>query len=169
MSDRDLNDVLDEIDRGLAGPAWARIRADDRAEWLGHFVGGIALAVGLRPIEHLDSGVRLDDGGVFSAKVVVFTDSTIVFADAGGASTAPYDVTTLVVARPRAGLTQLTISDANSAYRRDVLDPWPGDFTVTAEWSYGARVTFPLSPIETDEHRLRFNRLYAALIDSLGE
>lgn len=169
MAERDLNEVLTEISGQLSSPAWARIRSDDRAEWLGHFVSGIALAVGLRPIEHLDSGVRLDDGGVFSAKVVVFTDRTIVFADAAGPSGNPYDVTTLVVARPRAGLAQLTISDANSAYPRDVFDPWPGDFTVTAEWSYGAKVTFPLSPIESDDHRLRFTRLYASLIEALGE
>ena len=169
MGDRDLKEVLAEIDGQLSSPAWTRIRNDDRAEWLGHFVRGIALAVGLRPIEHLDSGVRIDDGGIFSAKVVVFTDRTVVFADAAGASINPYDVKTLVVARPRHGLSQLTISDANSAYKRDVFDPWPGDFTVTAEWSYGAKVTFPLSPIESDDHRLRFTRLYASLIEALGE
>lgn len=169
MVSRDLSEVLEEVGRSLSGPAWMRIRSDDRAEWFGHFVSGIALAVGLRPIEHLDSGVRLDDAGVFSAKVVVFTDRTIVFADAAGRSTDPYDVETVVVARPRAGLAQVTIADANSAFRRDVFDPWPGDFTVTAEWSYGAKVTFPLSPLETDEHRARFSALYAALIDALGE
>ncbi len=169
MTDRDLNEVLDEIDRGLSGPAWTRLRRDDRAEWFGHFVSGIALAVGLRPIEHQDSGVRIDDAGVFSAKVIVFTDKTIVFADAVGRSADPYDVETLVVARPRAGLAQLTVSDANSAFRRDLFDPWPGDFTITAEWSYGAKVTFPLSPIETDERRARFSALYAALIDALGD
>ena len=169
MAGRDLNEVLEEVGRRLSGPAWTRIRSDDRAEWFGHFVSGIALAVGLRPIEHLDSGVRIDDAGVFSGKVVVFTDKTIVFADAAGRSAEPYDVETVVVARPRAGLAQLTISDANSAFRRDLFDPWPGDFTVTAEWSYGTKVTFPLSPIETEDHRARFSALYAALIDALGE
>ncbi|MFE4470715.1 hypothetical protein ACFRFH_18040 [Leifsonia sp. NPDC056824] len=169
MAERDLTEVLDEVGRSLEGPAWMQLRSDDRAEWFGHFVSGIALAVGLRPIEHLDSGVRVDDAGVFSAKVVVFTDKTIVFADATGRSADPYDVATVVVARPRAGLSQLTISDANSAFRRDLFDPWPGDFRVSAEWSYGAKVTFPLSPIETDDHRARFSALYAALIDALGE
>ncbi|MBO1738609.1 hypothetical protein [Leifsonia sp. TF02-11] len=169
MADRDLTEVLDEVARALSGPAWERLRRDDRAEWFGHFVSGIALAVGLRPIEHQDSGIRLDDGGVFSAKVVVFTDKTIVFADAVGRSSDPYDVETLVVARPRAGLAQLTVSDANSAFRRDLFDPWPGDFTITAEWTYGAKVTFPLSPIETADHRARFSALYAALIDALGD
>jgi hypothetical protein len=169
MADRSLDEVLEEVGRGLSGSAWMRIRSDDRAEWFGHFVTGIALAVGLRPIDHLDSGVRIDDAGVFSAKVVVFTDKTIVFADAVGRSADPYDVETLVVARPRAGLVQLTVSDANSAFRRDLFDPWPGDFKVTAEWSYGAKVTFPLSPIETADHRARFSALYAALIDALGE
>lgn len=169
MPDRELDEVLEQVGRGLSGPAWLRIRSDDRAEWFGHFVTGIALAVGLRPIDHLDSGVRIDDAGVFSAKVVVFTDKTIVFADAVGRSADPYDVETLVVARPRAGLAQLTVSDANSAFRRDLFDPWPGDFKVTAEWSYGAKVTFPLSPIETDDHRARFSALYAALIDALGD
>ncbi|QNE33980.1 hypothetical protein [Leifsonia shinshuensis] len=169
MADRNLNEVLEEVGGRLTGPSWMRVRSDDRAEWFGHFVSGIALAVGLRPIEHLDSGVRIDGAGVFSAKVVVFTDKTIVFADAAGRSTEPYDVETVVVARPRAGLAQLTISDANSAFRRDLFDPWPGDFTVTAEWSYGTKVTFPLSPIETDDHRARFSALYAALIDALGD
>ncbi len=169
MADRDLTEVLDEVARALSGPAWERLRRDDRAEWFGHFVSGIALAVGLRPIEHQDSGIRLDDGGVFSTKVVVFTDKTIVFADAVGRSSDPYDVETLVVARPRAGLAQLTVSDANSAFRRDLFDPWPGDFTITAEWTYGAKVTFPLSPIETADHRARFSALYAALIDALGD
>ena len=169
MGERDLGEVLAEITARLSGVAWERLRSDDRADWLGHFLSGIALAVGLRPIDHLDSGVRIDDGGIFTAKVVVFTDRTIVFADATGVSRGPYDVKTLIVARPRAGLAQLTIADANSAYRRDVFDPWPGDFTVTAEWDYGAKVTFPLSPIESDDHRLRFTRLYAALIEALGE
>lgn len=169
MSARDLETVVAEIDRGLRGSAWARVREDERAVWFGRFVSAIALAVGLRPVEHLDSVVRFDDEGLFAANVIVFTDKTVVFADAAGATGAPDDVKSLVIARPRSGLTQLTIAGGATGVGRDPGDPWPGDFTVTAKWDNGAKVTFPLSPLELDEQRRRFMALYAALSAALGE
>jgi hypothetical protein len=145
------------------------VRSDENASWFGHFVSAIVLAVGLRPIEHMDSGVRFRASEEFLAKVVVFTDKTIIFADASGPAGNSDKVEMAVVAHPRAGLAQLSITDAASAFERDAFDPWPGDFKVTAEWAHGTKVTFPLGPIELEEQRARFVDLYAALSAALGE
>jgi hypothetical protein len=167
MSDRDFQAVLDEVSRGLSGGGWTRVREDPDAEWFGPFVSAIVLAIGLRPIEHFDSGFHVDADGLFAGKVVAFTPGTIVFADVKGATDDPH-VTTRVIARPRSGLVQLTIEGGASAYGRTGFDPWPGDFRVTAEWDNGQSVTFPLGVIEFDEQRNRFMALYTALSDALG-
>lgn len=169
MSERTLEIVKDDVNHGLNSRGWNRIRYDERAAWFGHFVSAIVLAVGLRPIEHMDSGAQHGSNGVFTGKVVIFTDKTIVFADAVGSTDVPRGVQTSVVARPRDGLVQLTISGGASAFGRDTFDPWPGDFNMTAEWDNGAKASFPLSPIEFAEQRQRFMDLYFTLSESLGD
>jgi hypothetical protein len=168
MSARELEAVRDEVDAALRGSGWTRVRADEGATWFGPFVSAIALAVGSRALEHLDSIVRFDEEGLFSANVIVFTDKTVVFADAAGASGPRDDVKSLVIARPRSGLTQLTIVGGTPAFGRGA-EQWPGDFTVTAKWDNGAKVTFPLSPLEHDDQRRRFMALYSELSAALGD
>ncbi|WP_085368566.1 hypothetical protein [Leifsonia sp. NCR5] len=166
--DEDLAAVVDDVNRLLVSEGWHRVRADSKASWFGHFVSDIVLAIGVRAIDYADSHIEWDANGAFSARVVVFTDKTVVIAGVMGVQ-GDDDVKTEVAARPRGGLVQLSVGGAGSLFTSSAFSTWPGDFKITAEWDHGAKVTLPLSKPENQKQRDAFMSIYRALSNALGE
>lgn len=168
MGDMNLEAILYEINHGIGGGGWNRVRNDDRAEWFGQFMTELVVATGAREIEHIDSNVEWGEDGAFSAGVVIFTERTVVAGTAIGRGSGESGVATNVVTHARSGLKTITVSGGASAFGRHTFDPWPGNFQIIAEWKHGLKVRLPMASIQFDEQRQGFTAIYEKLLSEIG-
>lgn len=167
MSDRDFDDVRSEVNRGIGGEGWERIRHGS-ADWYGTFITDVMLGVGLRPVEHIDSNLTFDDHG-FVGKVVVFTDRTVVIGDVVGSTEKDPTPNVEVRVLPLSRVSEMRIYEGKPAFGGDSWVDWPGDFKISVHWESGEVIGLPLRKPDEEKRRESFRKTYEKVLSEIGD